>query len=109
MSRVQIRLNRQEDEDGRLAIFSRLPQRDADASVYEEGDTLETVWDGYVPTGETTRDTLNSVWPLFNRGAPGFIGDDEYPQRSLSVGDVVVVDGARFAVGSFGFQALGLE
>ena len=102
MSRVTIKLNRQEDESGRLAIFTRFHDEDA----YQDGDTLEQVWDGYVPTGETVRDTLNAVWPKFNRGAPGFIGDDEYPQRSLSVGDVVVVDGQSFYVDHFGFKEI---
>jgi hypothetical protein len=94
-------LNRQEDEDGRLAIFSRLRTEGA----YQEGDELEAVFTRTV-AGETEQDALNTVYAWLNRGSGTFVGDEAYPQRSLSVGDVVVLDGERYSVESVGFKSL---
>lgn len=99
---ITVFLNRQEDEDGRLAIFSRM--RDEDA--YQPGDYLEDVWSGYV-TEMPDEDVLELVFEMFNRGAPRFVGDEEYPQRSLSVGDVIEVDETdRYAVERVGFKKI---
>lgn len=101
---VEILLNRQEDEDGRLAIFSRFRGEDA----YQDGDTLEQVWSGRVEVDEASgEDVLALAFEMFNRGAPRFVGDDAYPQRSLSVGDVVRLDETdRYACQSVGWKRL---
>jgi hypothetical protein len=99
--KVEVFLNRQEDEDGRLAIFTRF----RDESAYQEGDKLELVLTTTV-AGDSKDDVLNKVFALTNRGSGMFIGDDAYPERSLSVGDVVALDRERFSVESVGFKAL---
>ena len=98
---VKILLNRQKDEDGRLAIFSRLRSDGA----YEPGDELECVYE-YEVEGELNA-ALERVFSDFNRGSPTFVGDEAYPQRSLSVGDVVQVDGLLYAVAPVGFDLVG--
>lgn len=94
-------LNRQEDEEGRLAIFSRFRTEGA----YQEGDELEAVFTRTV-AGETPEHALETVYAWLNRGSGTFVGDEAYPQRSLSVGDVVTLDGERYSVESVGFKAL---
>ena len=94
-------LNRQEDEEGRLAIFSRLRTEGA----YQEGDELEAVFTRAV-AGESKEDALETVFAWLNRGSGTFVGDEAYPQRSLSVGDVVALDGERFVVAVAGFKSL---
>lgn len=96
--KVKVLLNRQKDEEGRLAIFTRLRGEDA----YQASDELEAVYEHDVEPSSVEA-ALNDAWSDFNRGSPTFVGDDAYPQRSLSVGDVVEVDGQRFAVAPSGF------
>jgi hypothetical protein len=97
--RVRVFLNREKDADGRLAIFSRIG-----GEAYRKGDKLERVYD-YDFVGDFDRDrVLGRVYSDFNRGSPTFVGDDAYPERSLSAGDVVEVDGVRFAVERVGFK-----
>lgn len=98
---INVLLNREEDENGRLAIFTRF--RDEDS--YQEGDRLESVWAGHVEA-DSDEDALNLVFEMFNRGAPRFVGDEAYPQRSLSVGDCVEVTGVRYACQSVGWKKL---
>lgn len=85
---VEVLLNRTEDEDGRLAIFSRMHIEDR----YQSDDVLDQVWSGVIAVEEPRESILETVFEMFNRGAPGFIGDDAYPQRSLSVGDCIRID-----------------
>lgn len=99
--KAEVFLNRQEDEEGRLAIFSRLRSEDA----YQDGDALELVLTTTV-AADSKDGALNTVFALTNRGSGSFVGDEAYPQRSLSVGDVVALDGERFAVAGVGFKAL---
>jgi hypothetical protein len=99
--KVEVFLNRQEDDEGRLAIFTRFRGEDA----YQEGDALELVLTTTV-SGDSKEEVLNKTFALTNRGSGTFIGDEAYPQRSLSVGDVVALDGERFAVAWVGFSAL---
>lgn len=94
-------LNRQEDTDGRLAIFSRLRTEDA----YQPGDELEEVFSSFL-FEEEDENTLELLFSKFNRGAPDFVGDDLYPERSLSVGDVVEVNGVRYACESAGWREI---
>ena len=94
MKRVTVLLNRQKDEDDRLAIFSRMR-----GSAYREGDELEAVYTYYLDGDEI----LERVFSDFNRGSPSFIGDEEYPQRSLSVGDVVEIEDFRWICESVGW------
>lgn len=99
----KVLLNRQTDEDGRLAIFTRFRSEDS----YQPGDELEEVFVGQL-YAEASEHLLDVLFEKFNRGAPGFIGDDLYPQRSLSKGDVVEIsDGLqtkRFACQSIGWK-----
>lgn len=95
---VKVLLNRQKDESDRLAIFSRYG---AD-SGYHAGDELEEVF-SYGLVAETVDGALNRAFSDFNRGSPTFVGDEKYPQRSVSVGDVFEVDGVRYAVANVGF------
>jgi hypothetical protein len=99
--KVEVFLNRQEDDEGRLAIFSRFRGED----TYQEGDALELVLTTTV-SGDSKEEVLNKTFALTNRGSGTFIGDDAYPQRSLSVGDVVALDGERYTVANVGFKAL---
>jgi hypothetical protein len=95
---VKILLNR-EELNGRLAIFARFG---ADAG-YQLGDKL-----AHVASFETDLTDTDSVlalaFEMFNRGAPKFVGDYMYPERSLSVGDVVEIDGTRFACQPVGWK-----
>lgn len=84
---IEVLLNTTEDEEGRMAIFARF----RDEPRYQEGDTLEQVWSGNV-TVPLDDDVLEAVWAMFNRGSGTFVGDVQYPHRSLSVGDCVRVD-----------------
>lgn len=99
MKRVTVLLNRQEDEDERLAIFSRARSE----SAYQEGDKLEAVYTYEVEEDDEGR-VLSQVFSDFNRGSPTFVGDEAYPQRSLSVGDVVEVEGFRWICESVGWR-----
>jgi hypothetical protein len=99
--KVEVFLNREEDEVGRLAIFSRLRSE----PLYVEGDKLECVLTTEV-TGGSKDGVLETVFALTNRGSGIFIGDKLYPQRSLSAGDVVALDGERFLCDRVGFKAL---
>jgi hypothetical protein len=99
--KAEVFLNREEDEDGRLAIFSRLRSE----SAYQEGDALELVLTTTV-AGDSKDEVLNKVFALTNRGSGTFVGDEAYPQRSLSVGDVVALDGERWSVEGVGFKKL---
>jgi hypothetical protein len=98
--KVEVWLNRQEDGDGHLAIFTRRPSEDA----YRVGDELELVLSTTVEAGSPD-EALELVFAMTNRGSGIFIGDEQYPQRSLSVGDLVVLDGQRFSVERVGFKA----
>lgn len=89
---VTVFLNREEDDEGRLAIFARF----RDEVTYQAGDKLESVF-SYEVSAEDRPEALARVWSDFNRGSPTFVGDEAYPQRSLSMGDVVEVDGKRFS------------
>lgn len=95
-------LNREEDEEGRLAIFSRFGE-----DRYQAGDVLERVWSGPV-IAEDHIEGLEFIFAMFNRGSGSFVGDDVYPHRSLSVGDVVEIDGERYSCEPVGWkQAIG--
>jgi hypothetical protein len=95
-----ILLNRTEDEEGRLAIFTRFRSED----TYQPDDTLEYVFSGWIVIEPGNEEhILDLLFERFNRGAPGFIGDERYPQRSLSAGDVVEVNGRRFACQRIGW------
>lgn len=102
--RVRVFLNREKDEDGRLAIFSRSRAEGA----YKKGDKLERVYEydvGLWSEADTNAAAvLDRVWSDFNRGSGTFVGDDAYPERSLSAGDVVEVAGVRYSVESVGFK-----
>jgi hypothetical protein len=100
---VEVLLNRTEDEDGHLAIFSRFHDED----TYQSDDVLEQVWSGNITVNEAAESVLDKAFEMFNRGAPLFIGDHEYPQRSLSIGDVIRLDECdRWVVESTGWQKL---
>jgi hypothetical protein len=92
-------LNREKDDCDRLAIFTRLREE-----AYQEGDELEAVYSDYYDGGYD--EILDRVWSDLNRGSPTFVGDERYPQRSLSVGDVVEFPEShlRFIVKAVGFQ-----
>lgn len=96
-TQVTIKLNVTEDEDGRLAIFSRFRTEEA----YQDGDTLQTAF-----TGEIENGGIENIYAIFNRGSGCFIGNDKYPYRSLSVGDVVIYDGVAHSVESVGFKVI---
>lgn len=104
MTRVDVKvlLNRQE-EDGRLAIFSRFGYE----SKYREGDDLEHVATLAVD-GESASEILNKSYAMTNRGSGSFVGD-LYEARSVSAGDVFEVLGLRFAVESVGFRLVNGE
>lgn len=102
--RVVVHLNREQDSEGRLAIFSRM----RDEETYVEGDALEQVASTWV-VAESVDATLEKVFAMFNRGSGLFVGDEVYPQRSLSTGDVVEVDGVRYACQSVGWAAVPVE
>lgn len=105
--KVRVFLNRETDEDGRTAIFCRFG---AGEGVYREGDALELVYeyddadaDAELARGVTV-DVLNRAFAKFNRGSDTFVGNDEYPERSLSAGDVIEVGGALvYSVEGVGF------
>lgn len=97
----KILLNRQEDEDGRPAIFTRFRSED----TYQPDDELEEVFTGQL-YAEDPEHTLDTLFAKFNRGSGTFVGDDLYPQRSLSAGDVVEVGGARYACENVGWKKL---
>lgn len=99
---VKIWLNREEDEQGRPVIFTRFGY---DQPKYREGDELEHVLTLEVE-GETASSILNQAYVMTNRGSGQFVGDDRYPQRSLSVGDVVEVLGLRWFVEPVGFKQI---
>lgn len=92
---VSVFLNRQKDEQGRLVAWSRFGDR-----KYQDGDDLEHVLDLDVGMD----DPLNETFRRLNRGSGEFVGDDVYPQRSLSIGDVLEVLGTRWSVESVGFE-----
>lgn len=94
MAEFRVYLNREKDEDDRLAIFSRLRSEGA----YVAGDELEHVFTYGHDEG------LERVFSDFNRGSPTFVGDESYPQRSLSVGDIVTMDGVGFICAPAGFR-----
>ena len=96
--RLRVLLNRQEDAAGRLAIFSRFG-----GSAYAVGDKLEAVYETTVEA-DSVEDALNRSFGMFNRGSGSFVGDEAYPQRSLSAGDVVEVDGVRYSCERFGWK-----
>lgn len=100
---VKIWLNREEDEQGRPAVFTRFGHGE---SKYREGDHLEHVITLQVE-GDDAYAILNHAYAMTNRGSGEFVGDDVYPQRSLSVGDVVEILGLRWSVEGVGFQQLG--
>ena len=58
-------------------------------------------------TGTSVNGVLNKVFAMTNRGSGEFLGDDFYAQRSLSVGDVVEVEGVRYSVEGVGFKEVG--
>lgn len=84
-------LNEEVDEDGRFVGFWG----------YKPEHKLELVWDGV----EKDID-LETIWAMFNRGSGTFVGDTRYPKRSLSVGDVVELDGTRYAVEGVGWKQI---
>lgn len=102
MNRVKVFLNRQKDDEGRYAIFTRF----RDEAVYQDGDELEHVLtydvEGLYQVGEEMK-MLERVFSDLNRGSPTFIGDERYPQRSLSAGDVVEIGTIRFICERVGF------
>ena len=99
---VKVFLNRAED------LFSRFGGGE---TTYQDGDELEHVLTLNVDVSEVQVDggaaVLNRAYAMTNRGSDTFVGDEVYPQRSLSVGDVLEVLGSRFAVAGFGFTRLG--
>jgi hypothetical protein len=97
---VKVLLNRQEDASGRPAIFTRFGE-----SAYAVGDKLEAVYETEIEALSPT-DALNRVFAMFNRGSGLFVGDIVYPQRSLSVGDVVEVDGIRYSCENIGWRVI---
>lgn len=101
MTKVTVLLNREEDEQGRLAIFSRF----RDEEAYQEGDALESVFE--FETEVEAEGVLDYAFALFNRGSGIFIGDEKYPQRSLSVGDLLEIDGERYVCASVGWRKVG--
>lgn len=96
----KVYLNRQEDEDGRLAIFGRFGK-----NRYQDGDDLERVWEGAV-IADDEHVALEQVFAMFNRGSGSFVGDDVYEHRSLSAGDVVEIDGQRFSCEAVGWRGI---
>ncbi|HEX8119474.1 MAG TPA: YodL domain-containing protein, partial [Pyrinomonadaceae bacterium] len=93
-----------------------LLNRSSRLAPYADGDLLEEVWHGHAdrflepldrddPSARhTDEEILDSVYYMLNQEHP-----DDYRQRSLSVGDVVVLDHNRaYAVEGFGFRRLEL-
>lgn len=99
---VTVFLNKEETPDGRLAIFDRFP------GAYHEGDALEAVYSYTVAAGGSVEAVLERAFSDFNRGSPTFVGSAHYRHRSVSVGDVIEVDGARYSVASEGFGMVGV-
>lgn len=56
----------------------------------------------------SVEEQLNAIWAALNRGSPGGYARelDELEERSLSTGDVVDLDGDRYAVKPFGWGEL---
>lgn len=87
------------------------------ATGYDAGAGYERVWKGEVPDAERyaragqpveeVSDLLEAIWTTFQRVDPetGPWPPEDFAGRSLSVGDVVVLDGwAAFAVEVGGFS-----
>lgn len=96
MTTFEIYLNRQTDAAGRLAIFARF-----DEPAYQPGDRLEHVHGGSVVTDESEQALLNEIYRIYNIDHP-----EDYEQRSLSAGDVVVINGRSFACQAIGWERL---
>jgi hypothetical protein len=79
---------------------SRRPERFL--SGYQVGDTMKMSWEGDLHGLVSTPELLEHLFEMFNR--------DERPNgqiaHSLSIGDVVVLDGVAFAVVAIGFAAV---
>jgi hypothetical protein len=97
---VRVLLNRQTDDEGRLAIFSRF----GSGSAYREGDELEHVATLEVEGG-TANEILNRAFAMTNHGSGSEA--EGYRERSVSAGDVFEVAGVRWSVEGVGFQQLG--
>src|SRR5215467_10138396 len=76
-------------------------------SGYEPGDKMKKSWEGELDIsqltgGEVTNRLLDWIWHKFNQ--------DDRPNgqiaHSLSIGDVVVLDGEAFAVANVGWTEL---
>lgn len=89
---VEVLHNVTEDEDGRMAIFSRY----GDQERFQSDDVMETVWTGEIVVDEPQEDLFQKIYGMFNGGSPNFIGSDAYPHRSLSPGDAIIIDEADF-------------
>ena len=97
---VEILLNRATDDQGRSIAM---------LDGYTNGDPLEVVARYDACNYPSDTEILNNAYGMFNRGAPGFVGDDAYQERSLSVGDVVRVFDTYYCVESVGFSAVEVE
>lgn len=94
MTPFTIYLNREKDAEGRLVAWNP-------GVGYVEGHELEKVYEGVVSEAD-----LGLIFAMFNRGSGRFVGDERYPQRSLSVGDVVELGGTRYACDPVGWKEL---
>jgi len=97
---VEILLNRATDAEGRSIAMM---------DGYTNGDPLEVVISYDACNYPSDTEILNSAYAMFNRGAPQFVGDDAYQERSVSVGDVIRVFETYYAVESVGFSAVEVE
>ena len=83
-------LNEEKDEQGRNVGFFG----------YEDGHKLVEAYRGSVE-GDNEGEVLDSLFEIFNIHHP-----KDYRNRSMSVGDVVRVNGKFFAVASIGFEEI---
>ena len=86
----------------RVEIYLNENTRSSFVSGYKEDDPLERVYDGEQPDEMTLERIYESNQNLDGEYWPWYEG------RSLSKGDVIVVDGDAYAIDSVGFKAIHL-
>jgi len=88
-----ILLNRSED------MFRR--QGGVTSAGYQHGDQLDVAHEGVVVTDESEAALLEEIFRIYNIDHPA-----DYADRSLSVGDVVEINGRRYACQPTGWTRL---
>lgn len=91
MTTFEIHLNRSPD------LFRRF----GDDGGFQIGDPLEFVHGGAVVTDESEAALLDAIFELYNTCHP-----PDYQERSLSVGDVVKIEGRFFACQAIGWTRI---